>query len=402
MTKTSRLRLMIAASTALFLYGTIAPMLGTLLPDLSTRFHMTPSQNGDIAAVQALGLVLASIVAGPLIDRQGKKAGFLSGLILIVVSLFTLPNATGWKIVMACMFILGMGGGTIVTAANTLVSDIGEDKRASMLSFANVFFGLGGLVTPLIAADVFHGNAIGLSYLIAALAVGMLIMDAATPMPPPAPPTALDLSQTQQLQDKPLLFLLSLFVFLYVACEVAFWNWLTKYLVSEGISKSLALYILALGFASGMLVGRLISSRILMNYSAVSVSFVCSALMVITTYWTLHAANPTVAWLSVFCTGLVMGPVYPSAIGIVGDAFPQRSATSIGIAITAGWLGVVASSWLIGRIAGSNGNHLRLALMLLPVFSAMMMVINLGMRPMLARARARKRIVYDAPAQQVT
>jgi len=393
---------MIAASTALFLYGTIAPMLGTLLPDLSTRFHMTSPQNGSIAAVQALGLVLASIVAGPLIDSRGKKAGFLWGMILIVVSLFTLPNATGWKIIMASMFILGMGGGTIVTAANTLVSDIGEDKRASMLSFANVFFGLGGLLTPLIAADVFHGNAIGLSYMVAALALGILIMDAATPMPAPVPPAALDLSQTRQLQDKPLLLLLSLFVFLYVACEVAFWNWLTKYLVSEGISKSLALNILALGFASGMLVGRLISSRILMNCSAVSVSFVCSGLMVITTYWTLHAGNPTVAWLSVFCAGAAMGPVYPSAMGIVGDAFPQRSGTCMGITITSGWLGVVASSWLIGLIAGNHGDHLRLALLLLPVFSVTMMVINLGMRPMLARTRARKRMVYDAPAQHVT
>ena len=402
MTKTSSLRLMIAASTALFLYGTIAPMLGTLLPDLSTRFHMTPEENGRIAAVQALGLVLASMLAGPLIDHRGKKTGFLCGMILIVVSLLALPNATGWKTVAASMFILGMGGGTIVTAANTLVSDIGEDKRASMLSFANVFFGLGGLVTPLIAANVFHGNAIGLSYLIAALALAMLIMDATTPMPAPVPPTASDLSQTRQLQDKPLLFLLSLFVFLYVACEVAFWNWLSKYLISEGISKSLALNILALGFASGILVGRLISFRILMKFSAVSVSLVCSGLMMITTYWTLHAANPTLAWLSVFAAGAAMGPIYPSAIGIVGDAFPQRSATYIGIAITSGWLGVAASSWLIGRIAGSNGNHLRLALMMLPVFSAAMMVINLGMRPMLAKARARKRIVYDAPAQHVT
>jgi len=393
---------MIAASSALFLYGTIAPMLGTLLPDLSTRFHMTPSQNGDIAAVQALGLVLASMIAGPLIDSRGKKAGFLAGTTLIVVSLFTLPNATGWKLIMGSMFILGIGGGTIVTAANTLVSDIGEGKRAAMLSFANVFFGVGGLVTPLIAANIFHGNAIGLSYLIAALAFGMLIMDAATPMPAPVQPSTSDLSQIPRLQDKPLLLLLSLFVFLYVACEVAFWNWLTKYLVSEGISKPLALNILALGFASGMLAGRLISSRILIRYSPVSVSFVCSGLMALTTYWTLHVGNPTVAWLSVFCAGAAMGPVYPSAIGIVGDAFPHKSATCMGIAITSGWLGVVASSWLIGLIAGNNGEHLRLALLLLPVFSVVMMVINLALRPMLARVRARQRMVYDAPAQHVT
>ena len=42
---------MIAAITALFLYGTIASMLGTLLPGLSSQFHLTPKQNGGIASV---------------------------------------------------------------------------------------------------------------------------------------------------------------------------------------------------------------------------------------------------------------------------------------------------------------------------------------------------------------
>src|SRR6266851_4820385 len=107
MTKTSNTRLMIAAITALFLYGAIASMLGTLLPDLSAQFHMTAKQNGSIASMQALGLVLASIVAGPLIDSRGKKTGFLGGMALIVISLFALPNSVGWKTIMAAMFVLG-------------------------------------------------------------------------------------------------------------------------------------------------------------------------------------------------------------------------------------------------------------------------------------------------------
>jgi fucose permease len=402
MTKTSNTRLMIAAITALFLYGAIASMLGTLLPDLSAQFHMTAKQNGSIASMQALGLVLASIVAGPLIDSRGKKTGFLGGMALIVLSLFALPNSVGWKTIMAAMFVLGVGGGTIVTAANTLVSDIGEDRRASLLSFANVFFGLGGLLTPFIAANLLHGNAIGLSYLIAVLATVTFILHVTTPMPPPAMHQGFVFSQALRLPDKSLLFLLSLFNFLYVSCEVAFWNWLTKYLVGEGISRPVALNILALGFASGMLAGRLISSRLLLKYSAVSVSFVCSGLMVITTYWTLHAGNPAIAGLSVFCAGAVMGPVFPSVIAVAGDAFSQMTATCVGIVITAGWIGVVTSSWLIGLLAGSDGTHLRMALLILPAFSAAMILINLGLRPLLARARARGRIVYDAPAQHVS
>ena len=55
---TIRSMLILAAILAIFVYGMIAAMLGTILPDLSARFHLTPSQLGQIAFTQALGLIL--------------------------------------------------------------------------------------------------------------------------------------------------------------------------------------------------------------------------------------------------------------------------------------------------------------------------------------------------------
>jgi len=69
--------LILAAILAIFVYGMIAAMLGTILPDLATRFHLTPKQNGAIAFYQALGLIIASISVGPLIDNEGKKVGMV-------------------------------------------------------------------------------------------------------------------------------------------------------------------------------------------------------------------------------------------------------------------------------------------------------------------------------------
>lgn len=389
MAKISSTRLMVAAILGLFIYGTIASMLGTLLPDLSARFHLTPEQNGSIASMQALGLMLASVTTGPLIDNKGKKTGLIIGMGLIVISLIGLPNSTGAGMIMVCMFILGLGGGTIVTASNNLVSDVGEEKRGSMLNFAHVFFGFGGLLTPFIAANLLQGNVILLSYVVAALAAITLVVQATTPMPVPAPHERFSASEILRLPEKPLLFVLSLFVFLYVSCEVGFWNWLAKYLVTQGIPEHRALNILALGFGSGILIGRLIGSRVLMRYSAVSLSFACSALMAITTYWTLHAGSPAAAAVSVFCAGLAMGPVYPSSMAMAGDAFPYMTATCMGIVITSGWAGAAVSSRLIGLIASSTESRMGTALLLLPGFSFAMIAMVLIMRPMLARARAR-------------
>ena len=46
--------LTVAAVLAIFVYGIIAAMLGTILPDISKRFNLTPKQNGNIAMAQAI------------------------------------------------------------------------------------------------------------------------------------------------------------------------------------------------------------------------------------------------------------------------------------------------------------------------------------------------------------
>lgn len=89
--------LIFAAILAIFVYGMIAAMLGTILPELSERFHLTPTQNGTIAFVQALGLIIASLGVGPLLDTQGDKAGLILGLGCIAVALFLLPRSTGFR-----------------------------------------------------------------------------------------------------------------------------------------------------------------------------------------------------------------------------------------------------------------------------------------------------------------
>ena len=347
------------------------------ISDLSLRSGVTAGTNS----------VIASIAAGPLIDNKGKKTGFLVGLSLMIVSLLGLPYATGRGMIAACMFLLGLGGGTVVTGANTLVSDVGAERRASMLNLAHVFFGVGGLLTPFVAANILGGNPMRLSYLVALLALLALAFQAAISMPPPTHEGRFQLDAARKLPGKWILVLLSLYAFLYVACEVGFWNWLPKYLIGRGMPENRALNILGFGFAVGMLTGRLVGTRLLLRVSADTVCLIGSLLIAGTTFWTLRAQDPTFVWFCVFLAGFVMGPVFPSVMGLTGDAFPLMTATCMGIVITAGWTGTVVSSWLIGTVAGTHNGHLGAALLLLPVLSVGMLLTILVLRPMLARAR---------------
>jgi fucose permease len=372
--------LIFAAIIAIFVYGMIAATLGTILPELSDRFHLSPRQNGSIAFAQALGLILASLTVGPLLDDEGKKIGLLLGLALISVALFALPRSPGFRSILLLLFLLGVGGGVLVTAANSLVSDVSESHRATALNLVNLFFGLGALATPFISANLFRRKWVRLCYTIAGLTVVTLLIEAFTKMPGPAGGGRFVLVDVAPVLGRPLLFMVGLFLFLYISCEVGIWNWLVRHLIAQGIPESRALNILSLGFALGMLIGRAGILPILSHIPAITVTLVGSVAMAVTTFLMLQTTRPLVALVLVFLAGISMAPVFPTTLAIVGDAFPRMTGTAIGFVITCGWTGLAVSSRVIGLIAGGDPRRLKKALLVIPGSALLMVGLDVAIR----------------------
>jgi fucose permease len=372
--------LIFAAIIAIFIYGMIAAMLGTILPELSERFRLTPSQNGTVAFAQALGLILASLAVGPLLDNEGKKVGMILGLAFIAIVLFALPRARGFRSILILLFLLGVGGGIVVTASNSLVSDVSDTHRGTALNLVNLFFGLGGLTTPFIAANLFKRNWVRLCYTIASLTLVTLIFQAFTKMPGPTGAGRFVLADAAPVLGRPLLFIIGLFFFLYITCEVGMWNWLVRHLIAQGIAESRALNILSLGFALGLLIGRAAVLPVLIHVSAITVTLAGSVAMAITTFLVLRTKRPAAALVLVFLSGVSMAPVFPTTLAIVGDAFPRMTGTAIGFVITCGWTGLAVSSRIIGAIAGGDPSRLKKALLVIPASAVLMVGLDLAIR----------------------
>jgi fucose permease len=367
--------LILAAVLAIFVYGMTAAMLGTILPDLSARFQLTPKQNGTIAFCQAMGLILASIGVGPLIDYEGKKVGLVLGLALSALAVTLLPRSNGFRAIASYLFLLGTGGGIIVTAANALGSDVTPAHRGTALNLLNIFFGLGGFATPFVSANLLGKNSTRLCQLIAGLAVVTLAINVIAPIPPPTSAQTFVFSDIGSVLGRPALWLCALLLFLYVACEVGVWNWLVQHLIAQGIPQVRALNILSFGFALGLLLGRLAASQILISVSGITVTLAASILMAITTFAMLRTRSPTVAWVLTFLAGASMAPVFPTTVALIGDRIPRMTGTAIGIAITSGWIGLAVSSRVIGSIAAGDPTRLKKALLVLPGMSVIMILI---------------------------
>ena len=372
--------LMLAVILAIFVYGMTASTLGTILPNLSERFSLTPKQNGNIAFAQALGLMLASLAVGPLLDAEGKKVGLVLGLALIAIALAALPKSSGYQMILPLFFILGVGGGIVITGANALTSDIGGAHRASVLNLVNLFFGLGGFLTPFISANLFAKNWARLCYAIAGFTAITLAFEIAIRMPGPTGAHSFVFADMGQVLGRPVILLLGLLLFLYVSCEVGVWNWLPRHLIAQGVPESRALNILSLGFALGLLAGRFLASSILIRVPAIAVTLVASMAMAVTTFLMLRTKRPVVALVLVALAGLSMAPVFPTALAIVGNVSPRMTGTAIGFAITCGWAGLAVSSRAIGAIAGGDALRLRKALMVIPASAVLMVILSFAIR----------------------
>lgn len=375
--------LLIADILGIFTYGMIAAMLGTILPELSRRFQLTPSQNGKIGMMQAIGLMCGGFFAGPLLDLQGKKVGMLLSLALIGLALAGLRSAKGYLPIASAMFVLGTGGGALVTSAFAVANDIQVSwlQGAAVFNAVNLFFGLGGLVTPLIAARLFRNDVPKLLLFAMTVAFVALVFNAVTEMAPPSGKVSFQAEQVSSLVTSPVLLLLSFALFLYVACEVGVWNWLARHLIAQGVPDSKALTILSLGFALGLLLGRVAVVPVLGSVTPKMVLLGAALLMAVTTYIMLQTASASTAWVLVFLAGIAMAPVFPTALGLVGTAFKPEGldATATGIASTCGWLGLVVSSPIIGGIAGDDPKRLKKALLLLPAASLILAAVILAL-----------------------
>ena len=384
--------LIFAACLAIFVYGMVASMVGTINPALAARFHLNNVQTSYLALAQGIGLVVASVSVGPLMDRQGKKVGLVLGLTFVAAAMLALAAASGFSVILVAMIVMGMGGGITITGANALGSDVSESRRASVLNFLNVFVGLGGLATPFVAGNLLAGDAVRVAYAAAALTIVTLLVHLVLRIPRPVMSGIPQKSSA--VFGRPILYLLASATFLYTACEFGVWNWLVKYLLTRGVNATTALNVLSLGFGLGLLIGRVAIAPILIKVPPATVTVAASILMALTTFALLHVSDVTLLGVVVFLAGVAMAPVFPTTVAIVGDLFKEGSATAIGFTITCGFSGLVVSSPLIGWLAGPDPSGLGRGLLLLPAFSVALLVVNLVIR----RKRAALLAMSAAPA----
>lgn len=348
------------AYAAMAVFGMVLLIMGSLLPRLRVSLH----QAGNLGSLPLLGILIATVIIGPLLDTVGAKPILAAGLLLVAAPLAVLPSLASYGGLAAAALVYGLGGGIINTATNALVSDLsalgrGEarERRAMALNLLGFFFNVGAILAPLLIA--FADSPRGVAAILRGLSAVTIVVLAAVlalRFPPPAHPGSKPLDMLRVLAN-PLVCWIGVILFFESGSENAMFVWAGK-LVQSALAVSPGRATAALvALTAAMGLGRLFALgwlRLLGQFKTLWLSCATVAIGL-----ALTAAGGTFALMlaGLAVTGLGFAAIYPTVLGIAGDRFPSDTGTVFGGIITVSLLGGTAGPWLASRLAPGHPRH---------------------------------------------
>jgi fucose permease len=331
------------------------------------RLQINLAQQGNLFLLLYLGIFCASLVVGPLIDHLGNKVNLLVSSLIVAGAMLAFANAHSLLAASSAALLLGLGGGGLNTCTNVLVSDLYGEKRGPMLNLLGIFFGIGALFVPLLAASIEGRFTIAQLFgFCAALAFACALTYALIPFPATQADQAFSFQEAIEVAKYDGVLLLGLILFLESGNEASIGGWTSTYVNSSGYSPRIATLALA-GYWGALMLGRILASRLLKGIG--KSHMVAGSALVSLAGCTILFTSQRLALLitGTALIGLSYGPVFPTTLAIAGDRYSKRAGTVFGLLFSIALIGGMLLPWAVGQV--SQRLTIRMG-MLVPVLGA--------------------------------
>lgn len=341
-----------SACAGLFLFGVGAITLGSIAPDLRSKFNLDEFQIGGLFSLFPVGILFGSLGFGPITDRFGYKLLLAICSIMLGLGFLGIGMAHSIWLIQICILLIGIGGGAINGATSALVADISTENKGASLALFSVFFGLGALTMPFVLGllrDLVAFESIvvvigGLTFLLSLVYFGLQF-------PAAKHSEGISVAQLGQMLKNPLLLMIGFFLFWQSACEALINNWTTTFLLETlQVNGRWTLYALS-SYVAGMSVMRLLTGSVFRKIPASRMlSFGMGFLIVgiIILGW-MPGLNWVIFGLVLIGFGLALG--FPIMFGLSSSLYSKNSGTAIGIILVISLVGNLLTNYVMGYLA---------------------------------------------------
>ncbi|HEV2446351.1 MAG TPA: MFS transporter, partial [Candidatus Sulfopaludibacter sp.] len=355
-----------AACGGMFVFGIVMALVGAIVPPLSGRLRFAVTDIGSLFLVMNFAMLVCSLALGVAIDRFGMKPPLTIGPLLAAGALYLIIRAAAFADLYLAVALLGLGGGALNGAANTLVSDLHDDPRrkGGALNLLGIFFGFGALFLPFaIGALLARFTLSALLAAAMALAAGSAGFAAFLSFPTPKERHSLPVAAVPRLLKMPLLAVFAALLFFESGAEFTLGGFITTYLTGDLRIHSIAAasWILAAYWAALML-SRAVLSRVALKADPFRILLACAAGAFAGAALAAAAPGAAAAAFAIPLTGFSLAGVYPAVLGIAGARFETHSGTAFGILFTVALTGGMIVPWSAAHVAGAFGMRSAFAL----------------------------------------
>ncbi|MGE5813413.1 MAG: MFS transporter [Acidobacteriota bacterium] len=346
------------AHGGIFIFGVVMALVGAIVPALHGRVSITLGEIGTLFLVMNFGMLMASLVAGLVVDRVGLKAPLALGAALVGCGLLIIASAQTFVSMLVAVICVGFGGGALNAVTNTLVADLHEDEKgkAAALNMLGVFFGFGALLMPFSVGML--TARFGISPLLVAGAVLCLaVASVATGLAFPAPKQlqGWPLAKMPRFLRMPTVRALAFLLFFESGNEFMLGGYISTFLTRElHLTLPRASYTLA-AFWGAIMIARFVLSRTLQRGDARTIVLAGAVGSAVGALIISFAPSGTLATLGIVLTGLALAGVFPSVLGFAGARFSEHSGTVFGILFTIALCGGMTIPWAAGWLAEAFG-----------------------------------------------
>lgn len=347
-----------SAYLGMLLFGVSLITLGSVAPGLKEKFSLDPVAFGTLFSILPFGILAGSLLFGPFADRYGFKMIFILSGMAMFAGFQGIAYASSLVILYICVFLFGLGGGTINGSSNAVVSDISGTNKGANLSLLGVFFAIGALGMPFILGFLekkYPYDAIVAS--VGYLALFGSLLFSATRFPVAKQVQGVSMSKLSSLLTDSFLVLVGFFLFCQASFEAIINNWTTTYLLEKiPVTMSQALYALSL-YVGGMAVTRIILGKVLRQISSRVVLLLSIALLVVGAMVLQFSSEFVFSASGLVLIGAGLAAGFPVTLSFVGDRYASVSGTAFSIVISISLIGSMIINYAMGLIAERYGVH---------------------------------------------
>ena len=310
----------------------LADAMGPMSDAVQKEYKINSTVSTLLPFFVFIAFAVFSVPGGLLAARVGKKKLLLLGLglnaVACLIPSLQLPSFT---LLLACIFLLGIGTTFLQVAGNPIMRDVSAKGAYSRnLSFAQGIKGLGSssstyLVTAVTAIALlqqmgWRGTFPIFCALMVVAFVGVLVVKVEETKADAPPSIGMSLG----LLKEPVFFLAVLGIFLYVGAEASMGRFLLPTLKVVGVSEDTASKFGPALFFALLTIGRLLGGVLLTIMSA-RTCFRLSALLGTLGAVAVMTGSPNLAIAGVFAAGLGFANIWPMLFSITVEEKPERA-----------------------------------------------------------------------------